>query len=239
MSDLTGALTLSAALVAGIAGSAHCVVMCGGLVGALSMRHGGAASLPYHVGRLGGYSLAGALFGLFGASLQATLALPLLATTARLAAALLIVLAGVRVLSGVNALAWIERLGARFWKLVQPIARQAASRRGHGRSLLIGFLWGWLPCGLVYSALLLASLSGSTLRGAGVMLAFGLGTLPAMLGSSLVGARASRWLDAHGRRRWSGVLLLAFGIWVGWAALPGGQNEGHGGHAHIATVPAD
>jgi uncharacterized protein len=127
----------------------------------------------------------------------------------------------------------------RFWRVVQPIAKRAANGRGAGRSLLIGFLWGWLPCGLVYSTLLLAALSGSALRGAGVMLAFGLGTLPAMLGSSLAGARVSRWLDAHGRRKWSGALPLVFGVWLAWVALPRRYPEGHQGHAHISEALRD
>lgn len=232
MTDVTAAVTLSAAFMAGIAGSAHCVLMCGGLAGALGMRSrtiaagcGNAwrdASL-YHVGRLGGYATAGALFALFGATLQSALNLPMLATAARLAAALLMILAAVRILSGLNALAWIERLGARFWRLVQPLVRRAATRRAPGRSLLIGLLWGWLPCGLVYSVLLLAALSGSTARGAGIMLAFGLGTLPAMLTSSALAAGLRAWTRRQGARQLSGALLLVFGLWMAASAIPAGH----------------
>lgn len=239
MTDIAQTVTLSAALIAGVAGSAHCVLMCGGLAGALSMGDRAAAPVLHHVGRLGGYSMAGALFGLFGASLQSLLNLPLLATTARLAAGLLVILAGVKIVSGINALAWIERLGARFWKLVQPIARQAARNRGPGRSLLLGLLWGWLPCGLVYSMLLLAALSGSSVRGAGVMLAFGLGTLPAMLAGSVLGARMQRWLAMQGRRRLSGAALILFGVWLAWAALPAAEHAGHGSPERTATALAD
>lgn len=244
MSDVTAAVTLSAAFMAGIAGSAHCVLMCGGLAGALSLRSrtitpGGNAwrdASLYHIGRLGGYATAGALFGLFGATLQATVDLPLLATTARLAAGLLVILAAVRVLSGLNVLAWIERLGARFWKLMQPIVGQAAASRGSSRSLLIGLLWGWLPCGLVYSVLLLAALSGNTARGAGIMLAFGLGTLPAMLSSSALATRLSHWTRQHGARQLSGALLLVFGFWMVGSAIP----TGHADHGHPqATVSSD
>lgn len=234
MSDVAAAVTLSAAFMAGIAGSAHCIVMCGGLAGALSMRDRGAAPL-YHVGRLSGYSLAGALVGLFGASLQSALNLPLLATTTRVAAALLVILAAVRVLSGLNGLAWIERLGARFWKVVQPLARQSATSHGASRSLLLGLLWGWLPCGLVYSMLLLAALSGSGLRGGGIMLAFGAGTLPAMFAGSVLGARAHRWLQVRGRRQWSGAILLLFGLWLAGAALVQVNHAAHSDHSRIAA----
>jgi sulfite exporter TauE/SafE len=131
-------------------------------------------------------------------------------------------------------LAWIERLGARFWKLVQPIVRQAATRRGPGRSLLIGLLWGWLPCGLVYSVLLLAALSGSAARGAGIMLAFGLGTMPVMLTSSAFAARLGHWTRRHGARQISGALLLVFGFWLAWSALP----TGHQHHEHPSWISA-
>lgn len=228
MTDITGVVTLSAAFMAGIAGSAHCVLMCGGLAGALSMRSRTVASARgawrdaalYHIGRVGGYTTAGALFGLFGATLQSAVNLPLFATVARLAAGLLVMLAAVRVLFGLNALAWIERLGARFWKLVQPIARQAVTSRAPGRSLLIGLLWGWLPCGLVYSVLLLAALAGSSARGGGIMLAFGLGTMPAMLTSSVFAVRLSDWTRRRATRQLGGALLLLFGFWMAWAAIP-------------------
>ncbi|HEV8332749.1 MAG TPA: sulfite exporter TauE/SafE family protein [Steroidobacteraceae bacterium] len=245
MSDVTTGITLSAAFMAGIAGSAHCVVMCGGLAGALSMRNRvatspvrnawGDASL-YHVGRLGGYAMGGALFGLFGASLQSIVNLPMLATTARVVAGLLVVLAGVKVLFGLNGLAWIERLGARFWRLVQPIARGAASSSNSGRSLLLGLLWGWLPCGLVYSVLLLAALSGSGLRGAGTMLAFGAGTLPAMLSGSVLGGTVSRWLAVRRRRQLGGMALLLFGVWLAWAAIPTAEHAAHNGHPQVLAA---
>jgi sulfite exporter TauE/SafE len=234
MSEVTAAVTLSAAFMAGIAGSAHCLVMCGGLAGALSMRDRGTAPL-YHAGRLTGYSLAGVLVGSSGASLQSALNIPLFASTMRVAAALLVILAGVRVLSGLNGLAWIERLGARFWKVLQPVARQAATGRGVNRSLLLGFLWGWLPCGLVYSMLLLAALSGSALRGTGIMLAFGAGTLPAMIAGSMLGTRAHSWLQLRGRRQWSGAILLLFGVWLAGAALAPVNHAMHGSHSHIAA----
>lgn len=228
MTDVTAAVTLSAAFMAGIAGSAHCILMCGGLAGALSMRSRSVAPAGtawrdaslYHIGRVGGYATAGALFGLFGATLQSAVNLPLLATSARLAAGLLVILVAVRVLFGLNALAGIERLGARFWKLVQPLAKQAASSPGSGRSLLLGLLWGWLPCGLVYSVLLLAALTGSAARGAGIMLAFGLGTMPAMLTSSACAARLSDWTRRRATRQLGGALLLIFGVWMAWAAIP-------------------
>lgn len=107
MSDAVGTIALSAAFLAGISGSAHCLVMCGGLSGALSMRSRPFTHSPrgvwreawlYHAGRLGGYAMAGAIFGLFGASLQSLVDLPMLATIARVAAGTLVILVAVRLL---------------------------------------------------------------------------------------------------------------------------------------------
>jgi hypothetical protein len=247
MPDPSDTIALSAALIAGIAGSAHCFAMCGGLAGALSLR---TRSTPvksasamydaglYQLGRLGGYASAGALFGWAGEALQSSLDLPRLVTPMRLAGGALVVLLAVRLLTGWNMLAWPERLGARLWRKLQPLMHLAASQRGASRSLLLGMLWGWLPCGLVYSMLIFATLSGEALRGAAIMLAFGAGTLPAMWTSSVFALQLNRGLQKHGARRLSGALLLAFGLWLGWAALPDADPHSHD-HLHGLSRRAD
>ena len=237
MSDASAVISLSAALVAGAAGSVHCVAMCGGLAGALSLRtsHGNWRRTTrdcglHHLGRLSGYAAAGALFGSLGVLLQSILNLPLLIVAIRVAAALLLVLVAVRILVGWNTLAALERLGGRFWRLLQPLMRHAVGARSEAGNLLLGFLWGWLPCGLVYSMLLFAALSGDSLRGAAIMLAFGIGTLPAMLGTSVLASQASQLTRWRGTRRAIGALLLVFGVWLGWAAL---ASTEHLGHVHL------
>jgi sulfite exporter TauE/SafE len=226
MSDASAVISLSAALVAGAVGSVHCLAMCGGLAGALAMRSRStpAAALRdaslYHCGRLAGYGLAGALFGLLGATLVSTVNLPLLAAVARVGAGVLLALAALKVLFGWNALSFIERAGAQYWKALQPVARRAINASGVTRSLIVGLLWGWLPCGLVYSMLTFAALSGDSLHGAGIMVAFGLGTMPAMLTSSAFAARLGHWLRQRGTRQLGAVLLLLFGCWIAWSAIP-------------------
>jgi sulfite exporter TauE/SafE len=233
MSDASSLIGLSAALVAGAVGSVHCLAMCGGLAGALGMRsrNAPAAALRdawlYHCGRLGGYGLAGALFGLLGATLVSTVNLPLLAAIARVGAGVLLVLAALKILFGWNLLASIERAGAQYWKALQPVARRAMSASGVTRSLLVGLLWGWLPCGMVYSMLAFAALSGGPLRGAGIMVAFGLGTMPAMLASSAFAARLGQWIRQRGTRRLGGVLLLLFGCWIASSAIPSPHHNHH------------
>ncbi len=226
MSNASAVISLSAAFVAGAAGSVHCLAMCGGLAAALGMRSPSSPSKAlrdawlYHCGRLGGYGLAGALFALLGATLLATVNLPLLATVARTGAGALLVLAALKILLGWNLLTFIEHAGARYWKALQPIARRALQTSGVTRSLIVGLLWGWLPCGLVYSMLMFAALSGDSAHGAGIMVAFGLGTMPTMLTSSAFAARLGTWVRQRGIRQLGGALLLLFGCWTVWSALP-------------------
>lgn len=236
-------ITVSAALIAGVVGSGHCFAMCGGLAGALGMRAriAGASQAAtmrnlagYQLGRIGGYTLGGALVGFFGTTLQSAVNLPKLAIGVRIASGALLALIAIRILSGWNALAVLERLGRRLWSTLQPVARHAAQRGEIGGSLLLGLVWGWLPCGLVYSMLLFAALSGSAWQGAALMLAFGIGTLPAMLSSGMLASQ----LQTLFRKRWprtaSGVLLFVFGVWLAIAAVNALGVDHHHQH-HLAA----
>jgi len=77
---------------------------------------------------------------------------------------------------------------------------------------VLGLLWGWLPCGLVYSVLVAALATGSALEGGALMLAFGLGTLPALLAMGMAAVRLKRFLQHLWVRRGSGLLVLTFGV---------------------------
>jgi sulfite exporter TauE/SafE len=242
MLDTATAMTVSAAALAGLAGSGHCFGMCGGLAGALTMRAPGAdrrsaalrRALLHHTGRLSGYSIAGALCGFFGAGIQAALDLARLGMFLRVAAGVTIALMALRMLSTWNAFAPLERLGAIFWRKLQPITRRASERSDTGGALLLGLLWGWLPCGMIYSMLLFAMLSGDALRGAAILAAFGAGTLPAMLASSIMFVKVQRQT-----RQWpravAGTLMLAFGGWMVYAAVPvaGSQSDTNAHHHHL------
>jgi uncharacterized protein len=235
MADVTAAISLSAAFIAGIAGSAHCFAMCGGLAGALGMRARSTATnahsaftnaLSYHFGRLSGYAMAGAICGLIGASLQAVLDLARVGATLRIASGVLLILIALRMLLPWNPLRWLEALGARFWRSLQPFTLGTSQLTGHTHAIALGFLWGWLPCGLVYSMLLFAALSGNALNGAAILFAFGLGTLPSMLTSSVLASQVQRLLKSRWPRFASAALLLMFGAWMVWVSIPAA------GHAH-------
>ena len=99
------------------------------------------------------------------------------------------------------------------WRTLAPLS-QKIPRSGISQALLLGALWGWLPCGLVYSMLLLGVLGGSALHGALLMLVFGLGTLPMMMSSSLLMAQMQRIFGFYGWKVMSGVLMVGFGMWT-------------------------
>jgi sulfite exporter TauE/SafE len=234
MTNAADAITLSAAFVAGIAGSAHCFAMCGSLAGAFGMRARAAGAggtfgnaLSYHLGRLSGYTVAGAICGLLGATLQAVLDLARIGSWLRIASGVLLLLIALRMLSPWNPLHWLETLGAKFWRQLQPLTHKAGALSGRTQAVALGFLWGWLPCGLVYSMLLFAALSGNALEGGAVLLAFGLGTLPAMLTSTVLASQVQRLLRDRWPRFASGVLLLLLGAWMIWISLPAAEHVHH------------
>jgi sulfite exporter TauE/SafE len=229
----TQTLSYAAAFVAGVAGSAHCFVMCGGLASALGMRARRRGVSPQtsfayaatsQLGRVLSYTLAGALVGAFGGVFASLLDFSSAAAALRVAAGLLLIALALKVLFKWNLLSWLERAGGKFWRFIAPLS-QHIGVGGFKRSFLLGTLWGWLPCGLVYSILLFAAFSGDAWRGAGTMLAFGVGTLPAMLSSSLLASQLTRLTIGRKIHLGAGALLLAFGIWT--AAAPFQVHEGH------------
>jgi uncharacterized protein len=228
---------LGAALAAGVAGSAHCFAMCGGIAGALGMhaRHSGVPpaqatrrAVLYQLGRVAGYTGAGALVGALSQSAHGLMQLIGAGALLRIAAGVLTLLIAVRMLSGRNFLAPLERTGVFVWRRLQPLAHRAARGTAWHTSLLVGLLWGWLPCGMVYSMLLMAATSGSFVGGAAIMASFGLGTLPAMLASTWLASRMPRAAGGPAVRAVSGTLLAIFGVWMLVQQLLSGGHV----HAH-------
>jgi len=188
--------------------------MCGGIVGALSLQspQGGAAfgvHLAYNVGRIASYVLAGLLVGAVGYFAENLLPWQ---HGLYLFASLMLIAMGLYLLGITQLLAPLERGGQVLWQRIQPATRRFLPVRGAAQALPLGMLWGWLPCGLVYSALATALASGSAGQGALLMLAFGLGTLPNLLLAGLLLARFRRFAQARATRVVSGVLVLSYGI---------------------------
>ncbi len=224
-------LAFSAFLV-GLLGGVHCVAMCGGIVAALNLparravlsaAGGGTigtdavAQLPLHVaystGRIASYTAAGAIAGGVGgvATLAGTV-MPIQIALAFLANAL-VVLLGVYLAGAGSGVARLEAIGGALWRRVAPIGRRFLPADTPARAIGAGAVWGWLPCGLVYSVLALALVSGDAARGATVMLAFGLGTAPNLLLAGLALERFRGRLARPRVRLAAGLAVVALGVW--------------------------
>ena len=207
-------LTVAAALLAGLLGSAHCAAMCGGIAtgfSAMSRSSGWLPAIEVNLGRVGGYVVAGAIAGGLGAGIIHVARLPWLAVGARALVGLVLIVVGLRLLRGNARPSAIGRLGARFLGGLRPLQRRMLPADTALKRLGLGMLWGWLPCGLSTTLLLAAWFESSALNGALTMAAFGLGTLPVMLPLTWSGARLGRWLQQPGRRRLAAALVLGAG----------------------------
>lgn len=220
-------LTLTAAFIAGLAGSAHCFGMCGGMAGALgvrarmqgeSPRNAFALASLYQIGRVLGYAAIGTIGGAFGHSAHWALSLTRYEGVLRAAAGILTILIAIRILSHWNAFAPLERFGARLWTQLQPLTKRASNSNHWLGHLALGLLWGWLPCGLVYSMVLMTFAAGSAPAGAAVMIAFGLGTLPSMLTSTLLAGTVPNLSRQPWFKHVTGTAMLVFGVWMILAA---------------------
>jgi sulfite exporter TauE/SafE len=205
--------TLLAVFIAGLFGGGHCAAMCGGIVGALSSqrRTGISLHLGYNAGRIGSYTAAGAVAGtigglmLLGNLLSVRIGLYVVAN-------ILLVLVGLYLAGGPGFVTRLEALGRRPWRHISRLTGRVLPADTLPRALAAGAIWGWLPCGLTYSALAIALLSGSALRGASLMAMFGLGTLPNLLAAGLIVTRARPWLQGPVARRIAGGVVLTFGV---------------------------
>jgi sulfite exporter TauE/SafE len=253
MDPQAGSLSLVAALVAGLAASGHCIGMCGGIAGALAMRAPQAAAgtkvglaLACNLSRIASYALAGAIAGLLGRTLLKAVDVAPLSIAFRVVAGLIMLAAAARLLFGWRLLDPLEAAGSGIWRRIAPWAGRRGRGGGLSGAIGLGLAWGWLPCGMTYSMLLLAATTASVSLGAAVMLAFGLGTLPSMVTATLAFERIARSLASRATlRNVAGALLLAFGLWTagnalwhgarhaGHAQAKQGQEHGeHGGHPH-------
>ncbi len=212
----------TAAFAAGLLGGVHCIGMCGGIVGTLALEARGPAlsrHLAYNAARIASYAVAGTVAGLAGSLAHAHGAWFTAQAAMFVVANVVMVLLGLYVAGWGRAVLAIERAGRPLWRRIEPFARRMLPIDSTAKALGAGLAWGWIPCGLVYSMLVLAAASGSALAGAGVMLAFGLGTLPNLLAAGLATQRLLAVRRLPWVRRAAGIAIVALGI-VGLAKLP-------------------
>jgi sulfite exporter TauE/SafE len=220
----------------GLLGSVHCVGMCGGIVSAFTItatprrnfpvavvtRAGTMAEigmlenilrvLSYNAGRIGSYATAGAIAGGVADGARAWSGLSTVQMGGYWLANLMLVALGLYLMDAWHGLTRLETAGQTIWRRIQPLMKYLLPLDSPLKMLALGGLWGWLPCGMVYSVLLTAMLTGSALSGARVMLAFGLGTLPMLLAMGVLGARLRGWLQRRQVRLASGLIVLGFGM---------------------------
>ncbi len=228
---------LASMFVVGFFGSVHCFGMCGGIAAALShaisrkervrssllLTH-----LCFGAGRIGSYAVAGGIAGSAGLVLGKLLG-PAGPFVLRCAAGLLLVALGLYISGWWLGLRRLEEQGLRLWKGLSPSVERLRPAESLPRAIGLGVLWGWLPCGLVYSALASAMSLGNGWAGALGMLAFGLGTLPALLATGTLASKLPRLVRGPEARTTAGLLILLFGLWTIGAAALMLRHAGHHG----------
>jgi sulfite exporter TauE/SafE len=222
--------SLLGALLLGLSGAGHCLGMCGGIAAALNLGNQRtlAVSIAYHGGRVTSYTILGGLLGFAAGSIDIT------AWTIglRYLAGFLLISMGLYIGNWWHGLALLEKAGARLWQPVQRLSSKLLPISHWYQSLALGLCWGLMPCGLIYSALAWAATSQDALQGATLMLLFGLGTVPAMLATSLGANRLQWFLRQRGLKVMIAVLLIFSGLWTLFITFQ------HGGHMGPDNTPA-
>ena len=211
----------ASAFTLGLLSAPHCAAMCGGIVSASQVGLGkrrlpqadrrAAILASQNAGRLASYTLAGALAGGVG-QIAGRTTLVGARDALQIGAAVALLAAGLTLAGLLPARASLERLGVPLWRRLQPLGRRLLPIDTWKRGALFGMIWGFLPCGLVYSALSLSMLSGSLAGGAATMLAFGLGTAPAVVALGIVAGAIGSLARRALVRRTAGALIAAFGV---------------------------
>lgn len=215
-------VNFTSAFLLGLFSTVHCIGMCGGIIGALSL------SLPveirshkprlllfvttYNIGRLLSYTLAGLIAGAIGTGVLASTGFDQGHVVLQYIGVAMMVAIGIYLAGWLPQLAIIEKIGVPLWQKLEPVGRKLLPVASLPKALAYGVIWGWLPCGLVYFVLIWALTAGDALRGAFMMLAFGLGTLPTLLTAGFMTSWMTRFARNPAARMIVGVLIIAMAI---------------------------
>jgi sulfite exporter TauE/SafE len=213
----------AAAFLAGLLGGVHCAGMCGGIAGALAAAARGPAlarQLAFNAGRIAAYCAAGAAVGATGGALLGAGPVIAAQTAMFVVANALMVLLGLYVAGWGRTVLRLEAAGSGLWWSLAPLRRRLFPVDSTLKALAAGAVWGWVPCGLVYSMLALALAAGGPGEGALVMAAFGLGTLPNLLAAGLAAQRVLALRRRPWIRRTAGLAIIALAV-IGLARVPG------------------
>ncbi|MEE9343453.1 MAG: sulfite exporter TauE/SafE family protein [Gammaproteobacteria bacterium] len=214
--------TFLSAFIVGMLGGVHCVGMCGGIVSMLTLgvpeaqRKGVAAwrfVLAYNLARIWSYTIAGALMGGLGWLAAYWPEIRQLQLALQLLSGLFMIALGLYLAGWWYGLLRVEAVGVHFWKKIEPYTRKFIPVRSVSQAFSLGFLWGWLPCGLVYSVLVWSISAANPLNGGLLMMSFGLGTLPVMIGMGLFAGKVSnQWVQSKTTRQIAGGLVILLGV---------------------------
>jgi len=218
--------------------------MCGGIIGALSMSLKEEVRenrwnlisyvLAYNLGRITSYILAGLLIGALGPTIFKAISPQYGHTILRIFAALFMVGTGLYLGGWFPRFAFVENIGAPLWKIIEPVSKRFIPPQTRLHALIFGAIWGWLPCGLVYSALIMTASAGGPLQGAVFMLVFGIGTLPAVCATGVMTGRVLSFLRTSYAKQFAGIIMIVLGLtslfYAGVAHWGEVLTFGHEGH---------
>jgi len=213
------ALSLSTAILIGLLGGSHCIGMCGGIAATVGMGPNGQRPLMmlgYNLGRVLSYAAAGAIVG----SLSWLMRDQPIMLALRTFAGLMLIVMGLYIAQWWQGVVRLEKGGQVLWRYIQPLAGRFLPARSLPQAFMLGSLWGWLPCGLVYSTLLWASAAADWQQSALLMAGFGLGTVPTLMLTGLLAQQFKNLLQKQLTKGLFGTLIIAFGLftipWAGW-----------------------
>jgi sulfite exporter TauE/SafE len=210
-------LSLFAAFFIGIAGSVHCIGMCGGIVSAFAFAVPKGAQqwpyvLAYNIGRILSYTLAGGLTGMMGQLFAQKVGQGLVIL--QFVSAIFLFMLALYIAQWWRGLSHLEKLGGKLWRHIRPWSTRFLPFPTPLQAIPYGLIWGWLPCGLVYSTLTWSRASGAALNGAAIMLFFGLGTLPAMFAMAASVQSIKRWLSHPKTKKIVALSLILFSGYI-------------------------
>lgn len=209
---------LISALVMGLLGSGHCLAMCGGVASSLTLAVKDKAqikryTLLYNLGRVLSYCIAGALAA--GISQQFASQSTTFSYALSILSGVFMILVGLYIMRLTFSLNWIESFGkVAIWQHLVKLNKRLLPINTKTKALAYGMLWGWLPCGLVYSALLFAVSTQSAVQGATFMLLFAIGTLPAMVGLAFAAEKFKQILNHTMMRMVFGNIFIFYGLYL-------------------------
>jgi len=212
-------LDFFSAFVIGLLGSGHCLVMCGGIstmlttaISDTSRFKQSAIILAYNFGRIASYSLIGALVAFTSSMATKNIGLPV--SLLKTFSGIFLILLGLYLGQWLMWLSHVEQVGKRVWRYISPHTKKFIPIKNIRSAFSLGALWGWLPCGLVYSTLTWALASADVVNGALIMFFFGLGTLPALLSVSLGTISIKSLLSNTLFRKLAAILVILYGLYT-------------------------